>query len=85
MSDQEFLHEAIQDSLLAVISKPHRGYWALLAAACVACVIGGNRDQPPDAEQAMAIVKSGFQYKPRWPLRSANPLERHDQKRGGSP
>src|SRR4029077_16085192 len=33
MSDQEFLHGAIHGSLLAVISKPHRGYWALLAAA----------------------------------------------------
>jgi hypothetical protein len=33
MSDQEFLHSAIHGSLLAVISKPHRGYWALLVAA----------------------------------------------------
>lgn len=33
MSDQEFLHGAIHGSLLTVISKPHRGYWALLAAA----------------------------------------------------
>ena len=33
MSDQEFLHGAIHGSLLAVISKPHRGYWALLAPA----------------------------------------------------
>jgi exosortase len=32
MSDQEFLRDAIHGSLLAVISKPHRGYWALLAA-----------------------------------------------------
>jgi len=36
MSDQEFLHGAIHGSLLAVISKPHRGgYWALLAAAWI--------------------------------------------------
>jgi hypothetical protein len=35
MSDQEFLHSAIHSSLLAVISKPHRGYWALLAAAWI--------------------------------------------------
>jgi len=33
MSDQEFLHSPIRGSLLAVISKPHRGYWALLVAA----------------------------------------------------
>ena len=35
MSDQEFLHDAIHGSLLAVISKPPRGYWALLAAAWI--------------------------------------------------
>jgi exosortase len=35
MSDQEFLHDAIHGSLLAVISKPHRGYWALLVAAWI--------------------------------------------------
>src|SRR2546421_733851 len=35
MSDQEFLHGAIHGSLLTVISKPHRGYWALLAAAWI--------------------------------------------------
>jgi exosortase len=33
MSDQEFLHSLIHGSLLAVISKPPRGYWALLLAA----------------------------------------------------
>jgi len=33
MSDQEFLHSPIHGSLLAVISKPHRGCWALLVAA----------------------------------------------------
>src|SRR6266480_1021824 len=32
MTDQEFLHSPIHGSLLAVISKPHRG-WALLLAA----------------------------------------------------
>ena len=35
MSDQEFLHSAIHGSLLAVISKPHRGYWALLTVAWI--------------------------------------------------
>ena len=35
MSDQEFLHDAIHGSPLAVISKPYRGYWALLAAAWI--------------------------------------------------
>src|SRR5947207_11532137 len=35
MSDQEFLHGAIHGSLLTVISQPHRGYWALLAAAWI--------------------------------------------------
>ncbi len=35
MSDQEFLHDAIHGSLLAVISKPHRGYWALLVAVWI--------------------------------------------------
>jgi exosortase len=35
MSDQEFLHGSIHGSLLAVISKPHRGYWALLVAAWI--------------------------------------------------
>src|SRR5438477_389949 len=33
MTDQEFLHSSIHGSLLAVISKPHRGCWALLLAA----------------------------------------------------
>src|SRR5256885_13477284 len=33
MSDQEFLHAPIHGSLLAVISKPHCGCWALLLAA----------------------------------------------------
>ncbi|PYL79456.1 MAG: hypothetical protein DMF27_00830, partial [Verrucomicrobia bacterium] len=33
MTDQEFLHSPIHGSLLAVISKPHRGCWALLVAA----------------------------------------------------
>src|SRR5438045_1973393 len=33
MTDQEFLHSPIHGSLLAVISKPHRGCWALLLAA----------------------------------------------------
>ena len=33
MSDQEFLHSPIHGSLLAVISKPHCGCWALLVAA----------------------------------------------------
>lgn len=33
MSDQEFLHRPIPGSLLAVISKPHRGYGVLLLAA----------------------------------------------------
>jgi exosortase len=35
MSDQEFLHSPIHGSLLAVISRPHRGYWALLLAAWI--------------------------------------------------
>jgi exosortase len=35
MSDQEFLHGSIHGSLLAVISKPHRGCWALLVAAWI--------------------------------------------------
>jgi exosortase len=35
MSDQEFLHSPIHGSLLAVISKPHRGCWALLVAAWI--------------------------------------------------
>jgi hypothetical protein len=35
MSDQEFLHSPIHGSLLAVISKPHRGCWALLLAAWI--------------------------------------------------
>jgi len=84
MSDQEFLHGAIYRSLLAVISKPHRGYWALLAPAwrgrcaaspasrrqrrsvteIIACVMGGNRDHPPDAERAIVVLKSVFQYQP---------------------
>jgi exosortase len=35
MTDQEFLHGSIHGSLLAVIFKPHRGYWALLLAAWI--------------------------------------------------
>jgi exosortase/archaeosortase family protein len=34
------------------------------ATEIVACVIGGNRDHPPDAERAIAILKSVFQYEP---------------------
>lgn len=34
------------------------------ATEIVACVIGGNRDHPPDAERAIAILKSVFQYDP---------------------
>ena len=34
------------------------------ATEIVACIIGGNRDHPPDAERAIAILKSVFQYKP---------------------
>jgi hypothetical protein len=34
------------------------------ATEIVACVIGGNRDHPPDAQQAIAILKSVFQYNP---------------------
>jgi exosortase len=34
------------------------------ATEIVACVIGGNRDDPPDAERAIAILKSVFQYRP---------------------
>jgi hypothetical protein len=34
------------------------------ATEIVACVIGGNRDHPPDAERALAILKSVFQYQP---------------------
>jgi len=34
------------------------------ATEIVACVIGGNRDHPPDAERAIAILKSVFQYNP---------------------
>jgi exosortase/archaeosortase family protein len=34
------------------------------ATEIVACVIGGNRDHPPDAERAIAILKSVFQYQP---------------------
>src|SRR5207248_10488508 len=33
MTDQEFLHSSIHGSLLAVISKSHRGYWLLLVTA----------------------------------------------------
>jgi hypothetical protein len=35
LSDQEFSHCSIHGSLLAVISKPHRGCWALLAAVWI--------------------------------------------------
>jgi len=35
MSDQGFLHSPIRGSLLTVISKPYRGFWALLAAAWI--------------------------------------------------
>jgi exosortase len=34
------------------------------ATEIVACVIGGNRIHPPEAERAIAILKSVFQYKP---------------------
>ena len=34
------------------------------ATEIVACVIGGKPDQPPDAERAIAILKSVFEYKP---------------------
>jgi len=34
------------------------------ATEIAACVIGGNRDHPPDAERAIAILKSVFQYRP---------------------
>jgi hypothetical protein len=34
------------------------------ATEIVACIIGGNRNHPPDAERAIAILKSVFQYKP---------------------
>jgi exosortase len=32
------------------------------ATEIVACVIGGTRDQPPDAERGIAILKSVFEY-----------------------
>jgi hypothetical protein len=35
------------------------------ATEIVACFIGGNRDHPPDAERAIALLKSVFQYQPR--------------------
>ena len=34
------------------------------ATEIVACVIGGNRDHPPDAERVIAILKSVLQYQP---------------------
>jgi hypothetical protein len=34
------------------------------ATEIVACVIGGDGDHPPDAERAIAILKSVFQYQP---------------------
>jgi exosortase len=34
------------------------------ATEIVACVIGGNRDHPPEVERAIAILKSVFQYNP---------------------
>jgi len=34
MSDQEFLHSAIHSSPLAVVSKPHRGYWIWAIWSC---------------------------------------------------
>jgi hypothetical protein len=34
------------------------------ATEIVACVIGENRDRPPDAERAIAILKSVFEYSP---------------------
>jgi hypothetical protein len=34
------------------------------AIEIVACVIGGNRDCPPDAERAIAILKSVFELNP---------------------
>jgi hypothetical protein len=33
------------------------------ATEIVACVIGGNFDRPPDAERAIAILKSVFEYR----------------------
>ncbi len=33
------------------------------ATEIVACVVGGKPDQPPDAERAIAILKSVFEYK----------------------
>src|SRR5205809_605024 len=32
------------------------------ATEVVACVVGGNRDHPPDADRAITILKSVFQY-----------------------
>src|SRR4030095_7316384 len=34
------------------------------ASEIVACVIGGNRDHPPEIKQAIAILKSVFEYQP---------------------
>jgi exosortase len=34
------------------------------ATEIVACVIGGNRDHPPDRERAIAILRSVFEYNP---------------------
>jgi exosortase len=34
------------------------------ATEILACVIGGNRDRPPDAERAVAILKSVFEFSP---------------------
>jgi hypothetical protein len=34
------------------------------ATEIVACVIGGDANHPPNAEQAIAILKTVFQYQP---------------------
>jgi hypothetical protein len=34
------------------------------ATEIVACVIGGNRDHPPEVERAVAVLESVFQYNP---------------------
>src|SRR5947208_8858194 len=41
MIDQEFFHGAIHGLVFAVISKPHRGYWVLLAAAWIWAIWSG--------------------------------------------
>jgi exosortase len=55
------------DQVLGVAAAPpplHLGGKRRSATEIVACVIGGNRDHPPEAERAIAILKSVFQYKP---------------------